>query len=122
MSNIANKVCGVTISGYGSLAVVDGDSSFKESGKKREGVIACNPADTSPVETKTLAELEVSIVVKKTTNLQAIGELEDVLVQVTMGNGKKYYMHNAWVEETPTQGADGKAKMKILSAKSTPAN
>lgn len=121
MSNITNKVCAVTASGYGAFAVVDGDSSFKESGKKREGVIACNPADTAATESKTLAELEFSIVVKKTTSLQAIGDIEDSLVQVTMGNGKKFYMHAAWVEETPQLGADGKAKIKFLAAKSTPA-
>lgn len=121
MSVIANKVCAVSASGFGPFAVVDGDSSFKESGWKREGVVACNPADTKATETRDLAELEFSIVVKKTTRLQAIGELEDVLVQVTMGNGAKYYMHNAWVESTPQLGADGKAKIKILSSKSTPA-
>jgi hypothetical protein len=118
---ITNKVCAVTISGYGPLPVVDGDSTFKESGYKREGVIACNQADTAATQTRSLAELDVSIVVKKTTNLQAIGELEDVLVQVTMGNGKKFYMHNAWCEETPQLDASGKAKVKFMSAKSTAA-
>ena len=119
MSVITNKVCAVTASGYGPFAVVDGDSSFKESGWKREGVVACNPADTGATQTRELSELEFSIVVKRTTNLQAIGELEDMLVQVTMGNGKKFLMHNAWVESTPQLGADGKAKVKILSPKST---
>ena len=121
MSIITNKVCAVTASGFGPFAVVDGDSNFKESGWKREGVVACNPADTAATQSRNLGELEFSIVVKKTTNLQAIGELEDVLVQVTMGNGKKFYMHNAWVEETPQLGNDGKAKIKILSAKTTAA-
>lgn len=122
MSNTANKVCGVNVSGFGPMPVGDGDSSFKESGKKREAVIACNPADTAPVESNVLAELEFSLVVKKSTDLQAIGALEDVLVTVTMSNGKKFYMHRAWAEEVPSLGSDGKAKVKFLSAKSTPAN
>lgn len=118
MSNQFQKVCGVSVAGFGTLPLTDGDSTFKPSGKKRDHVAGCNAADGGFTESNVPAELEISMNAKKTLSMQTIGAMEDETITVRTANGVTHVMNKAWCEEQPSLGSDGKVKAKFIANQS----
>lgn len=116
------KVCSASIAGFGSLPVSAEGSTFTPSGKKRSHVAGCNPEDGGFTPVNAPAELDLSLNAKKTLNLQALGEMENVTITVKTTNGLAHVMTGAWAEDRAAIGDDGKTKIKFISNTSAQLN
>jgi len=118
MSAHLQKVCSVSIAGFGTLPLADSGNTFKASGKKRDHVAGSKPSHGGFTEAHTPAELSLSLTAKKTLDTQAIGLMENEIITIKTTNGVTHVMSNAWSEEQPELGDDGKFKVKFISNES----
>jgi len=118
MSNHLQKVCTVSIAGFGTLPLADGGNTFKPSGKKRDHVAGSQPSYGGFTQSHTPAELSLSLTAKKTLDTQALGAMENVIITIKTTNGVTHVMPNAWCEEQPELGDDGKFPVKFIANES----
>lgn len=122
MSAHLQKVCTVSIAGFGTLPLAEGGNTFKPSGKKREHVPGSQPSHGGFTESHTPAELTLSLTAKKTLDTQAIGLMDNEILTVKTTNGVTHVMSNAWCEEQPELGDDGKLTAKFIANESEKLN
>lgn len=116
------KVCTVSIAGFGTLPLAEDGNTFKASGKKRNHVPGSKPSHGGFTESHTPAELSVSLTAKKTLKTQAIGLMEDEIITIKTTNGVTHVMSGAWCEEQPELGDDGKISAKFIANESEQMN
>ena len=118
MSAHLQKVCSVSIAGFGALPLAADGNTFKPSGRKRDHVAGAKPSSGGFTQKNTPAELKVSLTAKKTLNIQELGWIEDEVITLKTSNGVVHVMSAAWVEEQPELGDDGKFEVKFISNES----
>ena len=118
MSAHLQKVCTVSIAGFGTLPLAEGGNTFKPSGKKRDHVAGAQPSYGGFTQANTPAELNLSLTAKRTLNTQAIGAMEAEVITIKTSNGVTHVMSAAWAEEQPELGDDGKFSVKFIANES----
>lgn len=112
------QVQAASIAGQGKLPISESGNTFKPSGYKREHKAGMNAADGGHTSTPVPAELEVTLQASRAVNVQEINALDDMMITVTLADGSKHMMANAFTEE-PDAIDDGNTKLKFIANEST---
>lgn len=95
------KVQLVDIVGYGTLP--HSEAGFKPSGDKREHKAAQNAANGGHIGTAEPATLKVTVLSHPHIDVQELGKMDDVQINITLTGGQQHIMSKAFCEETPEE-------------------